>query len=508
MPCAGERMEQDADRPGPSQEPLPETTARSALTVLSSVMAPMFLAVVDQTIVAAALPAIVGSLGGVDRVSWIVIAYLVATTIAAPVYGQLRDIYGTRNMMALALVVFLAASTMCALAPTMEVLIVARILQGLGGGGLMTLSQAVIGEAIPPRERARYQGYLAAVMVTSSTFGPVAGGYLTEHFGWRSIFLVNLPIGLLALLLAFRLKSARPHSGSWTIDAKGIVYYAVFIVATLLAIEQVRPMSLGGLGLVALLLAVAAGFLYLLLNEERRAAFPLFRLELLRRPAVWRSDALAACHGAALVSLVTYLPVYFHLRYGASASANGLMLLPLMIGIGLGSTLTGRIVARTGQTMIVPSIGLVVVLALLVVLAVFAGRIGTTAMAWLLAGIGLFMGTVMGVVQLTVQRAAGHTMLGAAAASVQLSRSVGAAVGAALVGGALFGTIGIADPHIADAIRAAVQSDVVNFDRLAPADVVAVKIEIAHAFSVAFLVISAFVAIGVALAWSHPERNL
>ena len=158
-------------------------------------MLPMFLAVVDQTIVATALPAIAASLGGVERVSWVVVAYLVAGTIAAPVYGQLRDVYGGKRMMFVALGIFLAASVMCAMSTSIEMLAVARILQGLGGGGLMTLSQALIGETIPPRERARYQGYLAGVMVTSSTFGPVVGGLLTQHFGWRSVFLVNIPLG-------------------------------------------------------------------------------------------------------------------------------------------------------------------------------------------------------------------------------------------------------------------------------------------------------------------------
>ncbi len=173
-------------------------TGRLFLTVFPSIMLPMFLAIVDQTIVATALPAMAASLGGVERVSWVVVAYLVAGTIAAPVYGQLRDVYGGKRMMFVALGIFLASSLLCAASASMEMLAFARVLQGLGGGGLMTLSQALIGETIPPRERARYQGYLAGIMVTSSTFGPVAGGLLTHYFGWRSVFLVNLPLGIIA----------------------------------------------------------------------------------------------------------------------------------------------------------------------------------------------------------------------------------------------------------------------------------------------------------------------
>src|SRR5256886_11094726 len=171
------------------------------LTVFPSIMVPMFLAVIDQTIVATALPAIAASLGGVERVSWVVISYLVASTVAAPVCGQLGDVFGRRRLMFVALPIFLAASLFCAFATSIEMLTLGRVLQGLGGGGLMTLSQALIGETVPPRERGRYQGYLAAVVVSSNTFGPVAGGYLTQQFGRRSIFLINLPLGIVAVLL-------------------------------------------------------------------------------------------------------------------------------------------------------------------------------------------------------------------------------------------------------------------------------------------------------------------
>src|ERR1700674_1928405 len=185
--------------PAPENNAPARSPASFFLTVFPSIMLPMFLAVVDQTIVATALPAIAASLGNVDRVSWVVVSYLIANTVAAPVYGQLGDVFGRRRLMLIALGVFIAASALCGLARSMDMLIGARVLQGLGGGGVMTLSQALIGEAIPPRERGRYQGYLAGVAVASNTFGPVVGGYLTEHLGWQSIFLVNLPLGLAAV---------------------------------------------------------------------------------------------------------------------------------------------------------------------------------------------------------------------------------------------------------------------------------------------------------------------
>ena len=332
---------------------------RLFLTVYPSIMLPMFLAVVDQTIVATALPAIAASLGSVERVSWIVVSYLVAGTIAAPVYGQLRDVYGGKRMMFVALGIFLVASLLCTVSTSVEMLSLARILQGLGGGGLMTLSQALIGETIPPRERARYQGYLAAVMVTSSVFGPVAGGYLTHHFGWRSVFLINLPLGVMAAVLTLRLPSRPPREQPWTFDSMGLVLFVGFIVPALLALEQAQRVSASTLPTMLVLAAVAVASLIALVYREKRAPFPLLPISLLRQATIWRSDALAACHGATLVALVSFLPLYLRVVRGSSASETGLLLLPLMFGIGAGSMITGRSVSRTGLTAIFPSVGLV-----------------------------------------------------------------------------------------------------------------------------------------------------
>src|SRR5262244_4256262 len=191
-------------------------------------MLPMFLAVVDQTIVATALPAIAADTGHVERASWVVVSYLIASTIAAPIYGRLGDAFGRRRLMFGALSIFVLASLLCAASPTVELLALARAVQGLGGGGLMTLSQALIGEAVPPRERARYQGYLAAVAVSANTFGPVAGGYLTQHFGWRSIFLINVPIGLGAVALTWRLPNSKRERLPWRSDPGGLILFTLF----------------------------------------------------------------------------------------------------------------------------------------------------------------------------------------------------------------------------------------------------------------------------------------
>jgi EmrB/QacA subfamily drug resistance transporter len=494
-------MKDDVEQPKSS-------TGRLFLTVFPSIMLPMFLAVVDQTIVATALPAIASSLGGVERVSWVVVGYLVAGTIAAPVYGQLRDVYGSRPMMFVALGIFLASSLLCATAGSIEMLAFARVLQGLGGGGLMTLSQALIGETVPPRERARYQGYLAGVMVTSSTFGPVVGGLLTQHFGWRSVFLINLPLGLMAALLTLRLESRGGRDQPWTFDGMGLVLFITFIAPVLLALDQAQRMSPSMLPNFVLLIAVGVASLLALILREKRAIYPLLPIHLLRQATIWRSDALAACHGATLVSLVTFLPIYLRVLRGTSASETGLLLLPLMFGIGAGSMFTGRVVSRTGLTMIFPAVGLIVVTFCLVMLGLFAGNLGTRQLGVYLFFSGLFMGTVMGVVQVTVQNAAGSASLGAAAASVQLSRSIGAAVGTALVGTVLFATLSLSDPASAPLFATLVQLGPVAIEALSPERQAVILAEVAVAFRAAFLTVAAFAGVGALLAWTIPMRRL
>ena len=478
------------------------------LTIFPSIMLPMFLAVVDQTIVATALPAIAAATGEVERASWIVVSYLIAATVAAPIYGRLGDSFGRRKVMFTALGVFMVASLLCAAAPTIELLALARVLQGLGGGGLMTLSQALVGETIPPRERARYQGYLAAVAVCANTFGPVAGGFLTEHFGWQSIFLVNLPIGLGALALTTRLPNSTAERLPWRADPGGLFFFTLFVATTLLALEQVQHAELASLPLGSLLFVTGIVALLLLVRQENRAASPLIPLTLLRQPAIWRSDALAACHGAALVSLITFLPVYLEVVRGFTPSTTGLLLVPLTIGIGTGSLVTGRLVNTTGLTAVFPTVGLTLCTANFIVLAFWASDFGTTGLAVLLLLTGLFMGTVMGVVQVSVQSAAGQMRLGEAAASVQFSRSIGAAFGTALVATLLFGMLAIRNPDAAALFAAMVEHARNAGATLSPDQRTAIAGDIASAFRAAFLLMALFTTGGFFLALTNPLRRI
>ncbi len=476
--------------------------------VFPSLMLPMFLGVVDQTIVATALPAISADLGDVERISWVVVSYLITNTIAAPVYGRLGDMLGRKRMMFIALGVMIVASLLCALAGSILTLTAARALQGLGGGGLMTLSHALIGEVVPPRERARYQGYIAAVVVCSNSFGPLVGGFLTEMFGWRSIFLINLPLGLAAAAVARRLPSHVAGNEAWSFDGYGLVYFVSFVLSALLALEQIQHFGWSVVPLFVGLLVLSAGSLILLLRRERREPQPLIPVALLGRADIWRSDALAACHGAALVSLITFVPIYLRVVRGISASQTGILLLPIALGIGAGSLSTGRLVSWTGRTMVFPMVSLVAAAFLMVFFAFWLGALSLTTIAVLLGLIAFFMGSVMGVVQVTVQNAAGSSMLGAAAGSVNFSRAVGASFGTTLVATLLFSVLSFKAPEAARYFSQLIEQGPGVLDHLAPAVRETILVAVGATFRGAFLLIAAYVIMGAILAWLVPMRRL
>ena len=474
--------------------------------IFPSIMLPMFIAVVDQTIVATALPAIATSLGDADRVPWVVVSYLIANTVAAPIYGRLGDAFGRRRILFVALGVMIAASIACALSTSLLMLAIFRVVQGLGGGGLMTSSQALIGETIAPRERARYQGYLAAVVVGSNSFGPVVGGWLTEAFGWRSVFWLNVPLGLLAVALAFRLPAKSPGGTPWRFDVGGLIFFVLFIVPALLVLEQVRGATWADAPLLAGMAILSAVSAWLLIRLERRTALPLLPLAVWRLPAIWRSDALAACHGATLVSLITFAPIYLHVVRGVTPAQTGYVLVPVALGIGIGSLITGRLVSATGRTTIFPSIALIPVTALFLLLAAVLDRITLFQFGAILGVQSLFMGAVMGVVQVIVQTAAPPGMLGSAAGSVQFSRAVGAAFGTALVSLILFATLGHLAPAALEGFGAlmATGGDAFASSPKGPA----VEAALVTSFRVVFLVLALFASAALGFAWSIPARRL
>ncbi len=478
------------------------------LRVFPSIMLPMFMAAIDQTIVATALPAMAASLGEVSRISWVVVGYLIGATISAPLFGQLGDALGRKRMLLAGLGLFVGASVLCAVADSVMLLAAARVLQGFGGGAQLTLCQALVGEAVPPRARGRYQGYLSTIFVAASTFGPVAGGYLTQAFGWPSVFLVNLPLGAAAALLALRLPVPGAGSGRLRFDWLGTVLFSLFVVPIILALEQVQRFDLRSLPSIVGLLAVAAASGWLLLRQERRAAQPLLPLKLFRQAAIWRTDLMAFFIGATIVSLVSFLPIYLEVVRGTSPGQTGFLLLPLTAGIGIGSLFTGRLVTRTQRTAIFPSIGLPIATITLAALALTLGAIGTGRLPWGFALVSLSLGSGMPVVQVITQVVAGPTLLGTAAASVQFSRSVGAAFGTAIVGATLFATLAARDPLVAGVFTELVERGPAVLERLDAARRVAAQAEIALAFRYAFLMVAGYCACAAGLAWWIPVRRL
>jgi EmrB/QacA subfamily drug resistance transporter len=478
------------------------------LRVFPSIMLPMFMAALDQTIVATALPAIAGDLSDVERISWVVVSYLIAATIAAPVYGRLGDALGRRRMIFYALGLFLLASGLCAASRSILMLSFFRVLQGFGGGGLLTLCQAIIGETVPPRDRGRYQGYLSTIFVSASTFGPVAGGYLTQAFGWQSVFAINLPLGAIAFALALRLPKRAAPRGKFQLDALGTLFFAVFVTATLLAIERFQRFEASSIPLIAALAAVAVASVALLLRQERRTASPLLPLKLFAQASIWRADLMAFFLGGTIISLISFLPIYLQVVRGLSPSETGFLMLPLTAGIGTGALFTGSMIARTQRTAIFPSFGLPITATALFGLAFAVPYLGNYALPWVFALVSLTLGTGMPVVQVITQVVAGPKLLGSAAASVQFSRSVGGGFGAAITGAVLFAAIAASDPATASIFAELLQRGPSVLSSLDPARHAVVSGEIADAFRAAFITIGLYCSGAVLLAWWQPTRRL
>ncbi len=477
-------------------------------TVVPPIILPVFLAAADGTVVATALPAIAADLGEVERLSWVVVVNLIASTIAAPACGRLADLFGRRRLMIIALVLYAAASLATALAPGFGWLLVGRALQGLSGGGLMTLAQALIGENVPPRERGAYQGYLSANIVTGSTVGPIVGGLMTELWGWRSVFFGYTPLCLLAVLLVLRLPKGGQPGGKTHIDLPGMVLLTCFVVPLLMAVSQLQRLDPAMLPRLGLLLVLAGVGLAALLWQQKRSPSPLLALPLLRIPSFWRADVMAFCSGASLVGLMTFLPIYLQVVTGASPAGTGLLLIPWTGAVASGSVLTGWLISRTGRTAIFPTVGLSITAVTLIALAIWAPSMTRAQLSWALALGGVCQGSAMLTAQVTVQAVAGHRNLGAAAASAQLSRSLGSAFGAAATGTVLFGILSVTHPETAALFFEMVRRGPTVLAALPLDRQIEVQAEVAQAFRGVFLTIACFSVTIVAAAATLPSRRL
>ncbi|HMD52393.1 MAG TPA: MDR family MFS transporter [Solirubrobacteraceae bacterium] len=402
--------------------------------VLGGLLLVMFLAALDQTIVATALPTIVGDLGGLNHISWVVTAYLLAQTVVTPLYGKLGDMYGRKIVLQAALVVFLAGSALCGLSRSLDELIAFRAIQGLGGGGLMVSAQAAIGDVVPPRERGRYTGLFGAVFGLASVAGPLLGGFLTTHLSWRWIFYVNLPLGVLALfVLAATLPSvtARVHHN---IDYLGTVLLGAGLSAIVLMTSLGGTSYPWGSTLIVGLGIAGVALITAFLLVERRASEPILPPQLLKNRVFALTSAVGFVVGFALFGAVTYLPLFLQVVTGASPTGSGLQLLPLMGGLLITSIASGQVITATGRYKAFPIAGTaVMVLGLYLLSTLDATSSRTTIFAFMFV-LGLGLGMVMQVLVLAVQNAVEYSDLGVATSGATLFRSMGGCLGTAVLG--------------------------------------------------------------------------
>jgi EmrB/QacA subfamily drug resistance transporter len=410
---------------------------RQILVILCGVLAGMLLFALDQGIVGTALPRIVSELGGLNRLSWVVTAYLLTSTATTPLWGKVSDLYGRRLVFQVAIGIFLLGSALSGLSQNMTELIGFRALQGVGGGGLFAIALSIIGDVIPPRERGRYQGYFGAVFGVSSVAGPLLGGWLTDGPGWRWIFYINLPVGLAALVVTSMVLRMPVVRREHRIDYLGAAIIAAAVSCLLLYLDW-RGNSYGWTEPGAL--ALLAGFVVLsvaFVGVELRAAEPIIPLRLFRNQVFSVGNAFGFLAGVAFFGGIIFLPVYLQAVKGFSPTASGLALLPAIVGIFSTSVTSGQLISRTGRYRIYPIIGaavLVVALLLLSTLSVDT-PFWQVALYQFLFGAGL--GFTMQTIVTAVQNAVEFRDLGAATSSVTFFRQMGGSVGAAVFGAVL-----------------------------------------------------------------------
>jgi EmrB/QacA subfamily drug resistance transporter len=421
----------------------PRMDPRAVALPFAAIVLAMLPAVLDQTILATALPTIAVDLGRLTDVSWVVTAYVVAAAATTPLWGKLGDRHGRKRLLEVCLALFLAASAACGGAQSITMLIVARIVQGAAAGGLMSLAMAAVGDLVSPRERARYQGYIAATFAVATVAGPLVGGVLVDHVSWRWVFYVNLPLGLAALAgLHLRLPAPDTEPARHPLDVRGAVLLATATSALMLAcIWGGDRYAWGSAPIIGLLIA-AVVLAVALVARERRVADPVVPLALLRTRTVAVVSVGLFLTTAALFAVNVFVPLFLQATTGATPTEAGLLLVPMMIGIALSTNLAGRVIARTGRYKAFPVAGLATMTAALVFLAVVAGHPSRTTTAIGLTVFGLGFGVVGQVLIVAVQNEVDRRQIGVAMAATTFFRGLGGAIGAAVLGAVFAARVG------------------------------------------------------------------
>jgi EmrB/QacA subfamily drug resistance transporter len=407
---------------------------RQILTVLGALMLGMLLAALDQTIVSTALPTIVGDLGGLNHLSWVVTSYLLASTISTPLYGKLGDLYGRKPLFQFAIVVFVLGSMLAGTSQNMAELIGFRALQGLGAGGLMVSAQAIIGDVVPPRERGKYQGMMGGIFALSSIAGPLLGGFLTDNASWRWIFYINVPLGVVALVVTAAALPSMARRVSHRIDWLGAGLLAAGTSAIILLTTwggtqydwvsaPIIALALGG--------AAALGAFFLV---ERRVAEPIIPPRLFRNSVFNVASAVGFVIGFAMFGAIVFLPLFLQLVDGASATSSGLNLLPLMVGLLSASIGSGLIISKVGRYKVFPIAGTALAAIAMLLLSTLDPHTPRLLLSLYMVVLGAGLGMVMQVLVLVVQNAADRRDLGVATSSATFLRSIGSSFGVAIFG--------------------------------------------------------------------------
>jgi len=491
-----------------------EMTRRRTLIIIGALLLGMLLAALDQTIVATALPTIAGDLHGLSHLSWVVTAYLLASTVSTPLWGKLGDLYGRKVFFEAAIVIFLIGSALCGLAHSIFILIVFRAVQGIGGGGLLTGAQTIVADVVPARDRGRYQGLFGSVFGVTSVIGPLIGGFFVDNLSWRWVFYVNLPVGAVALAVVAAVLPGQLRRAQHRIDYLGTVLLAGAATSLVLLTSlggTTYPWSsapifiLGGLAVV-----LGAAFIW----AESRAAEPVVPLHLFRNRVFSAASAIGFVVGFALFGAIAYLPQYMQIVKGVSPTVSGLRLLPLMVGLLTTSIVSGRLVSRWGRYRIFPIIGTATMTVGLYLLS----HLGVTTGIWLsslyMLVLGAGIGASLQVLVVAVQNAVSYADLGAATGGATFFRSIGGSFGTATFG-AVFSNVlagdlaaalhGLALPHGVTAASGASPAQLAHL----PAAVHAGYISgYATALQTVFLVAVPFGVLAFGLSWTLKDVPL
>jgi EmrB/QacA subfamily drug resistance transporter len=410
-------------------------TQRRIWIIFSALIAGMLLSSLDQTIVSTAMPTIVGELGGVDHQVWITTAYLLATTIVMPIYGKFGDVLGRRNLFLLAIAIFTLASVGCAFAGDFWSFVVFRAMQGLGGGGLMILSQAIIADIVPANERGKYLGPLGAVFGLSAVGGPLLGGYFVDHLTWQWAFYINIPVGIAAFVIALVALTLPSKKATKRIDVLGVVFLSIATTCLIFFTDFGGDTAYGWDSLatwawgVGLLIAVAA-----FIVTEARAEDPVIPLGLFRNPIFVNATAIGLTLGLGMFAAIGFVPTFLQMSSGTSAAESGLLMLPMMAGLMLTSITSGILISKTGRYKLFPIVGTLLTGAAMVAMTTLSAETPVWLICVFLFFFGSGLGLIMQVVVLVVQNAVPASQIGTATSTNNYFREVGASLGTAVFG--------------------------------------------------------------------------